>query len=137
MKLETALEIIKEQAKYILEKSDWLDGKPVEEFIEEHNLEQNGDNVETYCIAGAWQIKEYNLDQTKLYITQVDQFGGEGEGDQYWYVFKINHPEHGEALIQYSGYYDSWNGTNWDGCEPNLVEAYEYTKVGYRPVKSK
>lgn len=134
MKLETALEIIKEQTAYVLSKCDWLE-KPIEEAIEELNLEENGDNVSEYCDEDT--IDSYNLDRSKLYVSQVDQFGGEGEGESYWFVFKINHPEHGEALVRYSGYYDSWNGTDWDGCEPELVESYKYTKIGYRPIKSK
>lgn len=134
MKLETALEIIKEQTAYVWSTCDWLE-KPVEEAIKQLNLEENGDNVSEYCIATEYPINTYNLDRSKLYVTQVDSFGGEGLGDEYWVIFKINHPEHGEALVRYSGHYESWNGANWWGCEPEFVEAYEYTKVGYRPIK--
>jgi hypothetical protein len=41
-------------------------------------------------------------------MTLVSQFGGEGKGDDIWRVFQI-----GDQFFKKSGYYSSWNGTDW------------------------
>ena len=58
----------------------------------------------------------------------VESFGGEGMGDSRWIVFKL-----GEQLFRVSGYYDSWNGTEWDGGIEE-VEAFEIKKTEYRKI---
>lgn len=45
----------------------------------------------------------------------VDEFGGEDMGSQRWIVFRV-----GEDYFQVDGYYNSWDGDNWDSAE--LVE---------------
>lgn len=41
----------------------------------------------------------------------VDEYGGEGQGDDYWTVFKIQ-----DRYFRKNGWYDSYNGSEWDGA---------------------
>ena len=62
-------------------------------------------------------------------IEFVEDFGGEGMGDQRWTVFKI-----GERFFRTNGYYDSWNGAEWHGdieeVVPKEVVRVEYEAKG-------
>jgi len=56
-------------------------------------------------------------------------FGGEGLGDNIWKVFKINNIETNEkTYFKVSGYYDSWNDSDWDGGI-NFVKPKEVTVI--------
>lgn len=123
MELSIALQIIKEQSEY-LKVLDW--------YTSGENLDKDGDVV-SEIILSEFQIKKYNLDPTKLYLTEVEQFGGEGQGDTCYYVFKIEHPEHGIGYIKYFGNYDSWSGSEWDN-DAIMVEPIEKTIVVYEEV---
>ena len=59
----------------------------------------------------------------------VENFGGEGMGDQMWVVFKV-----GDRMFRMNGYYDSWNGGEWDGSLEE-VEAREVKVTQYFPKK--
>jgi hypothetical protein len=48
----------------------------------------------------------------------VDSYGGEGEGDQYWYVFKVAGPVN--RFFKVDGYYQSYSGGEYD----NLYEVF-------------
>ncbi len=51
------------------------------------------------------------------YIVNLeDDFGGEGMGDTKYMVFSFAHetkPDE-KTYIKFNGYYDSWNGTEWE-----------------------
>lgn len=59
-------------------------------------------------------------------VELVDQFGGEGHGDDYWLILKV-----GEKLFKVEGFHSSWEGVNWDDAELKEVEAKEITVVQY------
>ena len=64
-------------------------------------------------------------------VELVESFGGEGEGERRWLVFKVT-PKNGvvdDAAPRYfkkEGYYSSWDGSDWDGAftEVRPVEKY-------------
>ena len=62
-------------------------------------------------------------------LTQVDGYGGEGEGDDLWVVFDVD-----GQLFRKSGYWVSHDGCYWDGALEE-VEPYEVTVTRYREVK--
>lgn len=62
-----------------------------------------------------------------LTATELERFGGEGKGDQYWVVFQI-----GDKIYRVDGYYSSWEGANWDSAEPYEVKPVEVTVVKYK-----
>lgn len=76
--------------KEILEKVEAHYGE-VEEFAYDH---------ESTEISGVGQMEE------------VDQYGGEGMGDD-WYAIK-HFPDH-DVYVKVSGYYSSYDGTDFDG----------------------
>lgn len=61
-------------------------------------------------------------------IEFVESFGGEGQGDSLWVVFKI-----GDRYFQKDGYYASYDGGTWDGAvtevKPVTVERIEYQPI--------
>ena len=62
----------------------------------------------------------------------VEDFGGKGQGENRWIVFKVTNAE-GERLFRKSGYYASFYGTDWDG-ELEEVVAKEKTVTVFEAV---
>ena len=60
--------------------------------------------------------------QTVLFKEEV-QKGGEGEGDEYYHVFSVM-LNNKKTYFKIQGWYNSWNGVDWDGSE-----AFEVTPV--------
>lgn len=70
-----------------------------------------------------WNIKYIENDYYN--ISLEDSYGGEGKGDEYWYVFKIVIKRLNEVkYVKFDGFYDSWNGTDWS-VFPIFVEPKE------------
>jgi hypothetical protein len=62
-------------------------------------------------------------------MENVDQHGGEGEGEQYWSVYKFTKEEQ-DVFVKFNGWYQSYNGaefTEWFFVEPKnrMVTFYE------------
>ncbi|ANA86183.1 hypothetical protein SEA_LOZINAK_19 [Gordonia phage Lozinak] len=49
------------------------------------------------------------------HAVMVEQHGGEGQGDEYWYVFKITDDAGNERLFRRNGWYQSYDGGSYDG----------------------
>lgn len=45
----------------------------------------------------------------------VESRGGEGQGDEYWFVFKIIDSSGGERLFKRLGWYASYDGGHYEG----------------------
>lgn len=60
-------------------------------------------------------------------VTYVDDYGGEGQGDEYWVVFKV-----GDQFFRVDGWYASYDGGELDGdvyeVEPQEVTVIEYNR---------
>lgn len=63
----------------------------------------------------------------------VEDKGGEGQGEYRAIVFSITDSSGYARLFRKEGYYQSYDGTTWDG-EFSEVEAYEKTVTDYRAV---
>lgn len=48
-------------------------------------------------------------------VTGISQRGGEGQGDEYWIVFKIDFPSGETKLYRVNGWYSSYDGHEFDG----------------------
>lgn len=60
----------------------------------------------------------------KAGVTEVENWGGEGEGDSIGYTLKFT--VDGETVyLKFEGYYDSWNGTDWSEANVKLVKPVE------------
>jgi len=112
-----------------------LTAKEVQEKIEEYT---EGGEYEGYGNFYEY-IKDEGIDwRTKKPIEiQVpglptikfeDDFGGEGEGDDYWVVFSV-----GNQYFRVNGYYASYHGGELDGSveevKPVKVERIEYEEI--------
>lgn len=64
-------------------------------------------------------------------VIEVDRYGGEGEGETYWIVGKL--PKHNDMLVRMDGYYQSYDGVDWNNgngfeevaAETKTVTVYE------------
>lgn len=123
-KLERVIYLIKE---FYL---SYCDNKDEREEISERDL--NGSEVED-C---TWKDAEVSIDEKMFKFTQVEQSGGEGQGDTYYVIVGIS-AEDEEYLLKYEGWYDSWNGTSWDDQSISLVEPVQVQVTQYHNIISK
>lgn len=135
MTKKDVLNIIKQQLEYSESIRGYGYTPQDEEDQEEYdnNLMTNGDEINEYILMGnEWNVealvKEKGLDVSKLYFKNVDEFGGEDCGSDYWYVFEISHPDFPVTYVKYQGYYNSWNGTEWEN-EFEFVQPKEKTVI--------
>ena len=71
-------------------------------------------------------------DDYHLNVEEIEQVGGEGEGEDYHVVFKITDKvSNEEVYIKFDGSYDSYNGTEWYS-KPYLVTPQEETIIVYK-----
>jgi hypothetical protein len=63
--------------------------------------------------------------------TSVDHYGGEGEGEKYYTVWKFSRDKE-EVYFKFNGYYQSYNGSTYDDyfqVEPKEVQVIQYEPV--------
>jgi len=75
-------------------------------------------NNEDFNTCNGYALEEYggkiNITEDGYWIKLTDTFGGEGMGDYMWYIFELHKNDERVAFFRVSGYYDSWNGTDWE-----------------------
>jgi hypothetical protein len=79
-------------------------------FEADFDDEDNGQNESWLSVSdgdGSGKIQIYGTD---VDYTPVTRFGGEGQGDEAWFVIQI-----GDQMFRMDGYYASDYGTDWDG----------------------
>jgi hypothetical protein len=74
--------------------------------------------------------------KSKLQLLGIDMvsvyhYGGEGEGEQYYTVWKFSRDKE-EVYFKFNGYYQSYNGSTYD--EYFQVEPKEVQVIQYEPV---
>lgn len=60
-------------------------------------------------------------------LSIVENFGGEGQGDQYWFVFSVNKSGEPESYWKVPGWYQSYNGGEYELSNLYEVEGREVT----------
>lgn len=61
-------------------------------------------------------------------VEQVKEYGGMGQGDDLWVVFKVAEPGTGhERYFRVDGYYSSYEGCNWE--DASLAEVTPRVKT--------
>lgn len=73
------------------------------------------------------------LESRYITVEEVDNYGGEGLGDEYWIVFRLTKGEE-TMLLRVDGYYASYAGGEYHG-PPYEVEPVEVTVTEYRSKK--
>lgn len=58
-------------------------------------------------------------------LTIADSFGGEGQGDQYWFVFSVDKDGVAESFWKVPGWYQSYNGGEYEFNGVHEVESRE------------
>jgi hypothetical protein len=82
-----------------------------------------------------WIEKETEkaLLNTKLEYAYVDGYGGEGQGEDYWHVYKFTDVETKEScLVKFDGSYYSYNGSSFDRwffVEPREVVVTQFFEI--------
>lgn len=65
--------------------------------------------------------------------SEVDYYGGEGQGEEYWKISRILDKKTGEVFfIKFEGFYNSWNGTDWSENDWNIVEPIEVKVIQWK-----
>lgn len=64
-------------------------------------------------------------------VSVVTQEGGEGQGDQYFVVWKLTDENGDEYYFRADGYYSSYEGVEWDGAELRQVQPRQKTITVY------
>lgn len=104
-----------------------MNKKQVVEYIEQLA------DLDGHKLNGNWKTNGHSAEDelTELHgITVIDQEGGEGEGDHYHIVFKIERKGYEDTYIKYVGHYSSWDGTEWYDTF-NVVRPKEITVTVY------
>jgi len=71
------------------------------------------------------------LAENKISFEHMDNHGGEGEGEDYWSVYKFTKGTDG-VFVKFSGWYQSYNGsefTEFFFVTPKEVMVTQYFKV--------
>lgn len=83
------------------------------------------------CNFSEHEMQYKNVENEKYKIeSEIENHGGEGEGSDLWSITRVVNKETNEAFyIKFYGYYDSWDGTDWEGwtlVKPKKVEIIEF-----------
>lgn len=76
-----------------------------------------------------WNKRKEGVELISGHALFVKSVGGEGEGEKYWVLFQV-----GEEFFRIDGYFNSWDGTNWEGSELYKVAPVEVTVIEYQKV---
>lgn len=76
----------------------------------------------------AWKDKVLDLPSIGQ-ARYVDNFGGEGEGDQYWFVFSVTDADGETRFFRRDGYYASFYGGYYDGPTEEVEQVEKTIKV--------
>ena len=66
-------------------------------------------------------------------VESVENFGGEGQGDEYWTVFKLT-KDGAESFWKIPGWYQSFQGGELEWSDVYQVESYERMVTDWREV---
>lgn len=89
-------------------------------------------NIEGYSSLGYGSGYITLNDQTYFWKSE-ENIGGEGQGDYAAVIFSIETDE-GKRYFRQSGYYSSYEGTDWDDGAFEEVEPYEKKSIDYRSI---
>lgn len=69
----------------------------------------------------AWQYWKIEVGTTPVEVEGLgkvscaDEYGGQGQGDDYWVVVKVEFPDGSVRYFRKDGYYQSYSGGSLDG----------------------
>jgi len=111
------------------------------QLIDEDEVISGAEVEDTYLYTSS-TLQEYRdtVDQGDIgYDFQVEeQVGGEDQGSDYHIIIGVytldSDPvrDEAEAYIKFEGYYNSWEGTEWENSATKLVTPHEERVIVYR-----
>lgn len=123
--------------------------RPTDEKLQEillHGDVWEGYDGTLYSVDGSWSEINYLIAHHKVFVDSdgtrrfervprvlpgvgelhfVAEDGGEGQGDEIYFVFKVIFEDGSEQLYRVDGYYSSYNGTDWSSGELCPVEVVQ------------
>lgn len=112
---------------YLKDKIKVITPEEVQElFATEFNVGMNYYNSQ--------QIQYSNFENENYKVeSEVDEYGGEGQGEEYWLVSRVLDKRTGEVFfIRFDGYYTSWDGTDWSENYWSIVKPIEVKVVQWK-----
>lgn len=101
-------------------------GPILSEFSIENGYEEEGWNLEDLRdVLDAYRPTSLSTFRG-VTITVEESWGGEGQGDSIGNVFRL-----GDEYVRVTGYYTSYDGSNWEDAEPESVVPKEVTVTKY------
>ncbi len=103
------------------------DSHIIDSFFESDMTDEYNSNYDT-------DETKYFLDElakNKISFEHMDNHGGEGEGEDYWSVYKFTSGKD-KVFVKFSGWYQSYNGSEFDEfffVTPREVMVTQYFKV--------
>lgn len=97
--------------------------------------ESNGWDETYYSVEGALFNNDFSTDGINLFndwkIECVDSYGGEGQGEMYYTIYKVTDPSGNYCFVKFNGSYYSYDGANYDryfqviGKKVEVVQYFE------------
>lgn len=110
--------------KYLEDKIMKITNAEVKELFK-NEFDVNLDDYSTYVI----QYSSYDSENYSCQ-SEVDKYGGEGQGEERWNISRILNKKTGEVFfIRFDGYYESWNGSDWSNNDWCIVQPREVKVV--------
>lgn len=113
----------------LVEEEDKMTTNPEEilEALNTLNVEVNDGNVPEDVDDLTYLLSYRKVSYKDVEFKVVDEYGGEGQGEQLWVVVS-----YGDLFFRIDGYYESWEGRHWDYAKWEQVFPHEKTIVEYR-----
>lgn len=118
---------------FMQEAIDWYNlGESVNEYTKAEDFDTVWDEFYESLVSVDYAAKGHKtatLASGAVYIAE-DHGGGEGDGEERFVVMSI-----GDQFFKVSGYYASWDGSNWDDATPVEVVPVEKTVIVFERKK--
>jgi len=114
--------------------------KLTKESIEELLLKYQGiDGQDTEDLDVEYWSCISEIEDNEVNINIDDEHGGyEGAGEDQWFVLKIallTDTDEDIVYVRFNGCYNSWNGTEWENIDFDIVQPEEYIAIKWVKVK--
>jgi len=108
--------------------NDLLRNEEYEEVISDSLF--HSENIEKENSWDSDAIKEFRseLKEANVIFEYVDNYGGEGQGDDYWSVYSFTRGDE-KVYVKFNGWYASYNGSEYN--EWFFVDPREKTIIVY------
>lgn len=93
-----------------------MNKKSLKEYLEDYLNEENEDGINILRDFLKEEVEDAEVERLAKYGIEsawLDQHGGEGEGEDYWTVYKFS-KGHEVVFVKFQGFYYSYDGVTYD-----------------------